>query len=257
MTFGPPLVTDHLQSIITVLSLVNPFMCAAIFVQIEAGKSPREQLGSATKAALAVLVILTVAALVEVKVLHLFGVSLDAFMVAGGGVLAWLGFSMLRGLPPGPPAAAAPNANPSVTPLILFAASPGTITGVITISVAHAKSGIPVTALVAVATTVMWLLVVLVARLGGKGSGGFVHDTATRFLGLIVIAMGVQFALSGMRSFMYEPDHAIQRHDANAAGVTRSVCLTSRGCDNPAQVWSACDARFLGPQFRVWQVAQS
>jgi small neutral amino acid transporter SnatA (MarC family) len=31
-------------------------------------------------------------------VLHLFGVSLDAFMVAGGGALAWLGFSMLRGL---------------------------------------------------------------------------------------------------------------------------------------------------------------
>lgn len=43
-----------------------------------------------------------------------------------------------------------PDANPSLTPLILFAASPGTITGVITLSVAHAKSGIPVTALVAV-----------------------------------------------------------------------------------------------------------
>lgn len=251
--------TDHLQAIITVLSLVNPFMCAAIFVQIEAGKSPREQLGGATKAPLAVLVILTVAAMAGVKVLQLFAVSLDAFMVAGGGVLAWLGFSMLRGLPPGPPATASPDANPSLAPLILFAASRETITGVIRISAAHAKSGIPVTAqvAVAVATTVMWLLVVLVARLGGKGSGGFVHYTATRFLGLIVIAMGVQFALSGMRSFMFEPDHAVQRHEANAAGVTRSVCRTSRGCDNPAQVRSACDARFLGRQFRVWQEAQS
>ena len=37
-----------------------------------------------------------------------------------------------------------------MTPLILFAASPGTITGIITLSVAYAKSGIPVTALVAV-----------------------------------------------------------------------------------------------------------
>ena len=93
--------TDHLQAIITVLSLVNPFMCAAIFVQIEAEKSPGAQLGSATKEAVAVFVILTVAALVGVKVLHLFGVSLDALMVAGGGVLAWLGFAMLRGSPPG------------------------------------------------------------------------------------------------------------------------------------------------------------
>jgi hypothetical protein len=41
LLFGLPLVTDHLQAIITVLSLVNPFMCAAIFVQIESGKSPR------------------------------------------------------------------------------------------------------------------------------------------------------------------------------------------------------------------------
>jgi multiple antibiotic resistance protein len=96
-------------------------MCAAIFAQIEAGKSQGTQLGSATKVALAVFVILAVAALVGVKVLHLFGVSLDAFMVAGG-VLAWLGFSMLRGLPPGPPAAAKPEDNPSLTPLILFAA---------------------------------------------------------------------------------------------------------------------------------------
>ena len=218
--------TEHLQAIITVLSLVNPFMCAAIFVQIEAGKSPGAQVGSATKVALAVLVILTVAALVGVKVLHLFGVSLDAFMVAGGGVLAWLGFSMLRGLPPGPPAAAKPDANPSLTPLILFAASPGTITGVITLSVAHAKSGIPVTALVAVAvaTIVMWLVIVLLARLGGKGSGGFVHDTVTRFMGLIVIAMGVQFALTGLRSFMRETTPTLTDSDREPAD-SESTCL--------------------------------
>ena len=66
---------------------------------------------------------------------------------------------------------------------------------------------------VAVATTVMWLLILLVARLGGRGSGGFVHDTVTRFMGLIVIAMGVQFALSGVRSFMLEPYRAALRHD--------------------------------------------
>ena len=80
LLFEPAPVTDHLQAIIAVLSLVNPFMCAAIFVQIEAGKSPGAQLASATKVASAVFVILTVAALVGVKVLHLFGVSLDAFM---------------------------------------------------------------------------------------------------------------------------------------------------------------------------------
>jgi multiple antibiotic resistance protein len=51
-------------------------------------------LADATKAALTVLVILVIAALVGAKVLQIFGVSLDAFSVAGGGVLAWIGFSM-------------------------------------------------------------------------------------------------------------------------------------------------------------------
>jgi multiple antibiotic resistance protein len=171
-----------------------------------------------------------------VEVHHLIGVSLDAFMVAGGGVLAWLGFSMLRGLPPGLPAAATPDATPSLTPLILFAASPGTITGVITLTVAHTKSGIPVTALVAVtvATIVMWLLIVLLARLGRSGSGGFVHDTVTRFMGLIVIAMGTQFALSGMRSFMLETDRATPRHLADPGRATETPGTLNRGSNHSA-----------------------
>lgn len=37
---------------------------------------------------------------------------------------------------------------------------------------------------------------------GGKNQGGFVPDTVTRFMGLIVIAMGVQFALTGIKAFM-------------------------------------------------------
>jgi len=40
---------------------------------------------------------------------------------------------------------------------------------------------------------------------GNRDNGtGFVRDTATRFMGLIVIAMGVQFALTGIRAFMRE-----------------------------------------------------
>src|SRR5262245_49886547 len=91
----------------------------------------------------------------------------------------------------------------SLTPLILFAASPGTITGVITLAVAHTKLVLPVTALVAVvvAALVMWIVMVL-ASYGGSGArGGLLHDTATRFMGLIVIAMGVQFALTGFHIF--------------------------------------------------------
>jgi multiple antibiotic resistance protein len=50
----------------------------------------------------------------------------------------------------------------------------------------------------------MWIAMVLMARGGTRAPGGFLRDTATRFMGLIIIAMGVQFALTGVRSFFLE-----------------------------------------------------
>ena len=195
---------EQLQAIVTVLSLVNPAVCGAMFARIEANRSPEERLADAAKAALAMTVILTLSALIGTQLLHLFGVSLDAFMVAGGGVLAWMGFSMLSGHGSATSRDASPNSGASLTPLILFAASPGTITGVITLSAAHAGLALPVTALVAVAVAglVTWLVLLLVTRVAGKaGEGGFARDTITRFMGLIVLAMGVQFALTGLHKF--------------------------------------------------------
>jgi multiple antibiotic resistance protein len=196
---------QHLQAVVTVLSLVNPLICGVMFAQIEAGQTRAIRITDATKAALAVLVILLVAALAGARVLHIFGVSLDAFSIAGGGVLTWIGFSMLRGNSPQArdPSKDGAAEKRSLTPVILFAASPGTITGVITLAVAHARLALPVTALVAVAVAVMWVAMLLMARGGPRasGAGNLLHDMVTRFMGLIVLAMGVQFALTGFRNF--------------------------------------------------------
>ena len=197
---------EHIQAIVTVLSLVNPTICGMMFVQAESGTSRSQRLVDATKVTLVVLVILVVAALVGTRLLHLFGVSLDAFMVAGGGVLAWMGFSMLSGRSAAVPSAAAgSNPDASLTPLILFAASPGTIAGVITIAAAHTQLKLPVTALLAIAVAMvsMWLVMLLFVRMAGKkDGGGFIRDTMTRLMGLIVLSMGVQFALTGYHAFM-------------------------------------------------------
>jgi multiple antibiotic resistance protein len=47
----------------------------------------------------------------------------------------------------------------------------------------------------------MWIMMVLVGRRNTQGGNGFLRDTATRFMGLIVVAMGTQFALTGARDF--------------------------------------------------------
>ena len=195
---------QHLQAIVTVLSLVNPLICGAMFTQIEIGQDRARQLADATKVALVVLVILTLAALAGARVLQIFGVSLQAFSVAGGGVLIWIGSSMLRGHTAQEPSSRdGATETRSLTPVILFAASPGTITGVITLAVAHTKLALPMTALVAVivAVAVLWILMGLMTRGGSRPSRGFLRDTTTRFMGLIVVAMGVQFAMTGMREF--------------------------------------------------------
>ncbi len=197
---------EQIQAIVTLLSLVNPIICAMMFAQAETGRSRSALLIDATKAVLAVTVILLFFALVGTQLLHQFGVSLDAFMVAGGGVLAWMGVGILSGqqAAPSSPAADA-NTDTSLTPLILFAASPGTITGVITIAAAHTQLKLPITVLVAIGVTavVMWSTLLLVIRLAGKqDSAGFVRSIITRFMGLIVLSMGIQFALTGYHAFM-------------------------------------------------------
>jgi multiple antibiotic resistance protein len=142
-----------------------------------------------------VLVILALAALVGARILHVFGVSLDAFSVAGGGVLVWIGFSMLRGSSNHKPQPSGGQPQASLAPLILFAASPGTITGVSTLAVAHFRLKVPVTALIAVgvATAVMWITIMVGVLIGSRDKGdSFVRDAVTHFLGLIVIAVDVK-----------------------------------------------------------------
>jgi multiple antibiotic resistance protein len=65
--------------------------------------------------------------------------------------------------------------------------------------------GIPLTSLVAVgvAITFTWMILLLTIRFASRmHGGGPIHDITTRFMGLIVLAMGVQFALTGVRAFL-------------------------------------------------------
>ena len=92
----------------------------------------------------------------------------------------------------------------SLAPLIMFAAGPGTITAVVTMAAVHTPDGFPVTAIVAAvigaALTFAALLVTIqvVSRLG-RGTQAIV----TRFMGLIVASMGMEFVLTGLRDFFH------------------------------------------------------
>ena len=197
---------EHIQAIVTILALVNPVMCMAIFANCVENVSQGEKEKGALKAVAAVGIVLLVAAIAGTAILDVFGISLNAFACAGGGILVWIGVGMVkstRGVT-GAGAAHVPNADASLAPLILFAASPGTIMGVITIAAAHEKRFLPVTAIVGVLVTIVILgaaLLMATRVVGVLRKVGLVKEMITSYMGVIVIAMGVQFAMRGLKGF--------------------------------------------------------
>ncbi len=200
---------DHLQAIATLFPLINPMVCAMMFVSLSSGRSPAQKIVDATRVILMIAAVLVVAAFLGARILHVFGISLDAFSVAGGLVLSFIGFQMLVG--PSNQAVSAVEEGAldtaSYAPMILFAASPGTITGVITTAAVHSGTKFPTSALVAIATVLAltWVVLMIVARAtasGDRTGPSLGRDMITRYMGLIVIAMGIQYALTGYKAFM-------------------------------------------------------
>ena len=188
----------YFQGILTIISLVNPMICSQIFNGIEKGKKYEEKLKDLTETVLTVGVILSLSAFLGSKILHLLGISLDAFQVAGGFVLVSIGFNMLNQKKNNDET----EKDKSLTPLILFAASPGTITGVITLSITQAENSIPVVALISIAVVllIMWVMIAIMSKKSSTKSTKS-GQLATRFMGLIILAMGIQFILTGVSTF--------------------------------------------------------
>ncbi|MCP5420299.1 MAG: MarC family protein [Gammaproteobacteria bacterium] len=197
---------EPIQAIITVLALVNPVMCMAIFADCVKDIPRGEKEKIAFKAIAAIGVVLLVAAIAGTTILGAFGISLNAFSCAGGGILVWIGAGMLKSTQQTSNTVSPQSmgSNISLAPLILFAASPGTITGVITIAAAHKKHILPLTAIIGVVATLVILAVALLISTRMTGTlrkVGLVKEMITSYMGVIVIAMGVQFTLTGIRGF--------------------------------------------------------
>jgi multiple antibiotic resistance protein len=197
---------DMAQAIVTVLAVINPVVCGSIFLMLTPKLSPVQRRRAAGKAAVAILVILTGAALLGLSILAIFGISLDVFRIVGGLIIAYMGLDMLRGrqqvvqVSPTDDDAAAPE---SLGPLVMFAAGPGTITAVVTLAAVHTVDGLPVTAIAAaVAGAAVTYAVLLLAIRVGAHVGRSTQAIVTRFMGLIVASMGIQFLLNGLKAFL-------------------------------------------------------
>lgn len=160
---------------------------------------------AAVKVTVSILIILVASALIGLRVLSIFGISLVVFRVVGGMIIAYMGLEMLRArqtvgqASPADEDTVTPN---SLAPLVMFAAGPGTITAVVTLAAVHTPNGVPATAIVAavVGAGVTFLTLLLVIGAGSQLNPN-TRAIVTRFMGLIVASMGMQFVLTGLKAF--------------------------------------------------------
>jgi multiple antibiotic resistance protein len=201
-----PSVHEIVQAVVTVLAVINPVVCGTIFLTLTPKLAPAQGRSAAIRVALSILIILLASALIGLKVLSVFGISLDVFRIVGGMIIAYMGFDMLRGrqtVGQARPADDDSGAPSSLVPLIMFAAGPGTITAVVTLAAVHTPDGLPLTAIVAAVIGAGITFAALLLAVGMESHvGRSTQAIVTRFMGLIVASMGMQFVLTGLKAFL-------------------------------------------------------
>jgi MarC family membrane protein len=193
-------------------AIINPFGNLPIFISYTAGESKGVQRWLAIFVALTVLVFLVIFLIFGSAILKFFGISLAAFRIAGGILLLLTGIGMVRGQHNEKARELAAEAYTSdlqeaelmyrkiLIPLgIPLFVGPGSISTVI-LYANEAKTFPTFWGLIGVivAISALVLAVLLVGNLIKRFMGQTGLDIATRIMGLLLTAIGVQFILSGL-----------------------------------------------------------
>jgi multiple antibiotic resistance protein len=199
-----------IQAIIGVLVITDPVTRGFLFKSLTEHE-PERRREYAFRIAGAVAIILGVSALAGREILDLIGIDLDAFRVAGGLVVALMGFEMLFG---GEPSRAqggqAAHEKPDpesfeghvIVPYAMpFVAGPGAITLVITLASGTADFSGAIAALVAVGVAVVMLPVGHLLISQKLTISDSTMGIVTKFGGLLIATIGVQMLLTGLQNF--------------------------------------------------------
>lgn len=188
--------TTVLATFAGLLPIVNPFSTAAVFLAITARFSERERRRQAMLACLYATGVLLVFLFAGALIMRFFGISIPALRLAGGLIVARVGFGMLA--PSGGNEAqdsAPPRLDVAFTPLAVpMLSGPGSIA----VTIGMAAGARSVADHLAIATGIVVVIVVswMVLRsadavqrfLGAQGT-----DALTRIMGFLLVCIGVQF----------------------------------------------------------------
>ncbi len=199
-------VTQFLVLTVSIFSIVNPFAAIPVYVGMVADMPKPDRRKTARNAAFAAWMILSVAYLAGESLLAFFAISIASLRVAGGILIFGMAWSMLQARTvaqktrPEEVEDASHRDHIAVVPLAMpLLAGPGAISVMIlaaTRTEGLLDHGVAVLAAGAVAVSI-WIILGLASPIARVlGTTGM--NVATRFMGLILAAMAVEFLAAGL-----------------------------------------------------------
>lgn len=203
-------------TVMTLLPIINPVGTAVLLLGIGAHLDPVSRERQIRKACIYASGILVAFLLLGTLIMQVFGISTPGLRIAGGLVIAFLGFRML--FPDPAPAMSAEavleaqsKADISFSPLAMPSLSgPGSIATVISMSstIRHEEEGtriiiehVGVIIGIGVAALVCYFVLRAAEQLSNKlGSAGI--GAIARIMGFLMICIGVQFVINGIRELV-------------------------------------------------------
>jgi multiple antibiotic resistance protein len=195
-----------LVTLTSVLFIVDPIAVIPTYLVITQGETSNQRAATARRACIAATIILLAFALGGTLIFEMFGITLEAFRIAGGLILWVVAMDMLHGerrTQESRPEIAEGRAKEdvAVTPLAMpMLAGPGAISTIMVLAgqARTVAAKVVVYGSIVLTLFVSWIVLRVGERLVLKmGQTGI--RVMTRIMGLLLAAIAVQFVITGVR----------------------------------------------------------
>lgn len=200
------LVSYALLSFGSLFAMLNPFNTVPPFLAMTMESAVADQISMARRASSVALGVMVLFALFGITILNFFGISVPAFQIAGGLVILRVSFEMLQGnravkVSEAEREEGSEKDDISITPLAVpILCGPGSITTAVLLG-SEAETWVHTGILVAILIVIYAGTFVLLrfACVHARVFGEITLKIISRLMGLLLIALAIQFILDGIR----------------------------------------------------------
>lgn len=188
-------------------AIINPFACLPVYLSLTEGYTKKAKLKTATMTFVGICVIAILFAVAGKSILNFFGITLDAFKVAGGVIIFYIALGMLNKKATSASSESSGSAetasNPAIIPLTMpMTMGPGSIVKIVAFAAMATTIQDDVSILVAVIVNaglvfLIFLAGTFLAKLFGKTG----MDVISKIMAIVLAAIAFEMILAGTKSF--------------------------------------------------------